>query len=131
MWTPLFLEYLTASDHLEMDAYRDLLMQLIVFDYRFIPVDQEMIDRVGNRSGWSATDQEFNAIISWLHLSGVANPVVAAYIIGRTWDESKLAHVRTDVLSSVVRSLGKRKDAVECLRQLHAVTERSKKKYQS
>jgi hypothetical protein len=121
MWTSLFLEYLAANHNLNSEIYHDLLILLITSDYRFVPVNQEMIDRVGKRCGWSANDREFEALINWLHLSGVSTPVpAAAYMIGKTWDETPFAHLRTDVLNAVVRSLGKRSDGVKCLRQLHA-----------
>jgi tetratricopeptide (TPR) repeat protein len=121
MWTHLFFEYLCNNGILSCEQYREFLVRLITFDYRFVTLDQEMIDLVGIRSGWSTENSDFSAVIEWLHLSHVASPVpMAAYIIGKTWDSTGLAHLRSDVLSAVIRALGKRSDSITCLRHLHS-----------
>ena len=121
VWTSMYLKHLHRAGLFGKEIYHDSLIQLIQSDYRFIPLDQEMVNRVGQRKHWNAEEPEFRSIIEWLHRSGVVDAApVAAFIIQRTWESSSLASIRTNVLSAVVLALEKRRDGIAVLRQLDA-----------
>ncbi|CAD79080.1 hypothetical protein RB11367 [Rhodopirellula baltica SH 1] len=126
IWTSMLLKKMNRASLLDDESYRDFLLQLIACDYRFIPLDQAMVNRAGERARWDSSDAVFRAVIEWLNRSGVVHAApVAAFIIQRTWAETQLANLRADVLSSVVRSLAKRRDGIASLRQLDSQIRRA------
>ena len=120
LWTSSWLQKLRAAGLLSDAGYRQIVTCMLTCDYRFIPVDKALIGYVGSLTTWNVNRIEMAALIDWIHRSGVINPnEQAIQMIVGAWENSSISTTRTDLLEAVVRSIGKRHDAIERLRELH------------